>query len=198
MPSDVLKNALLTEVMRKSYTVDTEDSGDFGMPGGLDISYYGTWVSGDRACKPLFEPHPVDPSAFAFVGMHNTSVEFAEATESYATVADAKRVMAQNFAQAKGCHTFRMKDAAHGEVVRYTHSVTATRHGTIDLFLHHFNGSTAEWIYDFHMFEGRVDGEMVHIIWGSSGGKTDPSVPAFRQFQKVVGAYRAGHPRSTA
>lgn len=78
----MLKDALLTQVMKKSYTLDTEDSGDYGMPGGLDISYYGTWVSGDRACKPLFEPHPVDPSAFAFVGMHNKSVEFAEVAES--------------------------------------------------------------------------------------------------------------------
>lgn len=193
VPSDVLETALVTKVVGKAYTLDAEDAGDYWMPGGLDITFYGEFVSGDRGCQGLLQPHSAEAEAFAYVAMSNKSTEFSEVVESYTTVAEAKRVMAENVSQAKSCRTFKMKDEG-GELVRYKHTVTAAKEGDIDMFLHHFNGRGEEYEYEFHMFEGRVGGEMMHMTW-SSFAKTDPSSAAWTHFQKVINAYRQEHPR---
>jgi hypothetical protein len=195
VPSSVLETALVTKVVRKSYSIDGQDSGDYPMPGGLDITFYGEYVSGNPGCQSLLSPHTVDAASFAYVSMSNKATEFTEVTESYPTVPEAQRVMAQNFVEAKECHTFKMHDTNTGETVTYKHTVTATKHGDVDLFLHHFTGSTKKWVYEFHMFEGRLGGEMMHMLWSSFATRTDPSSAAFTQFQKVVNACRKDHPR---
>jgi hypothetical protein len=198
MPASALETALVTKVVRKSYSIDGQDSGDYAMPGGLDITPFGEYVSGNRGCQSLLSSHTVDAASFAYVSMSNKTTSFTEVTESYSTVAEARRVMAQNFVEAKECRTFKMHDNTTGETVTYKHTVTAAKHGDVDLFLHHFNGGSKKWIYEFHMFEGRVDGEMMHMLWSSSAVRTDPSSAAFTQFQKVVNAYRKDHPRQSA
>ena len=196
VPSAVLEKALVTEVLGKSYSVDQTDSGDYPTTGGLNISSLGEYVSGDRGCLGLFNAHTPSPEAFAYVAMSNKTAWFEEVAESYPTVAEARKVMAENIAQAKTCRTFKMR-STEGEVVTYKHTVTAAKNTGVDadLFLHHINGRTQAYTYEFHLFEGRVGGELVNIIWASSSLRADPSSAAFTQFQKVINAYRKDHPR---
>lgn len=193
--SEVLETTLFSKVAGKTYMLDAEDSGDYWSPAGLEISFFGEYVSGDRGCIGLFTPHDVDAAAFAYVSMSNKATAFEELVESYATVADAQKVMAENLAQAKTCRTFKMKDSGRGEVVTLKHTMTGVARGNVHKLVHHFNGSTKDWIYEFHMLESRVEGEMMHLLWASNA-RTDPSSAAFAQFQKVINAYRAEHPRN--
>ncbi|TQM57788.1 hypothetical protein [Humibacillus xanthopallidus] len=194
MPASVLETSLATKVLAKSYSADFSDSGDYSTTGGLDISLVGEYVSGDRSCITMFNAHTPSPEAFADVSMSNKSAWFEEVAESYPTVAEARDVMAENAAQAKTCHTFTMR-STDGEVVTFRHTVTAAKHGDVDLFLHHFNGETTKYLYEFHLFEGRVEGELMNILWASTNFRADPSKAAWTQFQKVVNQYRKDHPR---
>lgn len=195
VPASVLETSLATKILAKSYSVDTTDSGDYPTTGGLDLSAFGEYVSGDPGCRAVFDPHSVSPEAFAFVAMSNKSAWFEEVAESYRTVADAQKVMAENAAEARTCHAFKMRDAGSGEVVPYRHTATAAKNGDVDLFMHHFNGQTKKYVYEVHLFEGRVGGELMNIKWGSISFRADPSSAAFTQFQKVINAYRKDHTR---
>lgn len=106
-PSAVLKEALATTILSGSYTLDAEDSGDYPTAGGLDISSYGLFLGGDRGCLATLSPHTAQASAYAYVAMSNSSTRFTQVTESYATVADARKVMRENRAQGETCRTSR-------------------------------------------------------------------------------------------
>lgn len=196
VPSSVLETALVTKALGKYYTVEYSDSGEYPTTGGLTISSMGEYVSGDRACATMFNAHTSSPESFAYVSMTNKSAWFEEVAESYPTVADARDVMAENAAQAKACRTFKMR-STDGDVVTFRHTVTAAKHGDVDMFLHHFNGQTKQYLYEFHLFEGRVQGELMNILWASTNFRADPSSTAFTQFQKVVNQYRKDHPRGS-
>lgn len=190
---DVLKEALATTLLDGSYRVDVLDSGDYPTAGGLDISAYGVFIGGDRGCLATLSPHTVPTRAYAYVAMSNASTRFTQITESYATVADARNVMRENRAQAETCRTFKMIET--DELVTYEHTVTQSRDGEASMLVHHFIGRGQTQIYTFHMFEGRVGGEMMHLVWTTGTAGTDPSVEAFAHFQKIVGAYRHTSPR---
>lgn len=196
VPASVLERSLATKVLAKAYTVEQSDSGDYPTTGGLTISSMGEYVSGDRGCLGLFNAHSPSPEAFAYVSMSNKTSWFEEVAESYPSVAAARYVMAENVSQARTCRSLKMR-VSEGEVVTYRHTVTARKNADldVDLFLHHFNGRTTQYTYEFHLFEGRVDGELMNILWGSTTLRSDPSSAAFTQFQKVVNAYRKAHPR---
>jgi hypothetical protein len=196
VPSSVLETSLVTKILAKSYTVDNSDAGDYPSAGGLNISSLGEYVSGDRGCLTMFNAHSPIPEAFAYVAMSNRSAWLEEVAESYPTVTKAREVMAENLSQARTCHTLKIR-VAEGEVVSYKHTVTGTKDAArdLDLLLHHFNGQTKAYVYEFHLFEGRVGGELMNILWASTNLRADPSSAAFTQFQKVVNAYRKDHPR---
>jgi hypothetical protein len=194
VPASVLETSLATKVLGRYYTVEYSDSGEYPTTGGLNISSMGEYVSGDRACRTMFDAHTSSPESFAYVSMTNKSAWFEEVAESYPTVADARKVMAENTAQAKACRTFKMR-TTENEVATFKHTVTAAKHGDVDMFLHHFNAETKRYLYEFHLFEGRVGGELMNIMWASTNFRADPSSTAFTQFQKVVNQYRKDHPR---
>lgn len=192
----VLKEALATTILSGSYTLDAEDSGDYPTAGGLDISSYGLFLGGDRGCLATLSPHTAQASAYAYVAMSNSSTRFTQVTESYATVADARKVMRENRAQGETCRTFKMIEK--DELVTYEHTVSQAKEGGVSIVLHHFIGRGETQLYTFHMFEGRVGREMMHLTWSTKAAGTDPSAEAFAHFRKVVETYRHTNPRPDA
>lgn len=195
MPSSELKKALATSRLEKSYTVDVEDAGDYWIGGGLGMDYYGEFVSGDPGCLTMFNSHQVSVEAFAYVGMSNKSTELREEVESYAAPSDAQEVMAENVAQAKTCHTLKVR--TNDETVTMKHRVAAQKSGALEVFHHFLTGHSSRWLYDWRMVEVRLDGEMMHLSWSSSSN-ADPSAVAVQRFVSVVDAYRTHHPRQAS
>lgn len=199
VPSSVLASSLATKILSTSYKVDATDTGDYSSASGLDISGFGEYLSGDRGCLSLMKPHTVNPEAFAYVAMSNKTGGLDEVAESYANISDAREVMAENAAQAKTCRTFKMRDIGTGEVVTYRHSATAVKfpdtETETEIFLHNFDGDTAAYQYQMHLFEGRLGGEVMNFMWASQNFRADPSSAAWTHFKTVINDYRKNHPR---
>lgn len=197
VPSSVLATSLATKILGTSYKVDATDTGDYSSASGLDISGFGEYMSGDRGCLSLMNPHTVNPESFAYVGMSNKTGGLDEVAESYANISQAREVMTENAAQAKTCRTFKMRDSGTGEVVTYRHSATAMKSPDTEteIFLHNFNGGTAKYQYQMHLFEGRLGGEVMNIMWASQNFVADPSPAAWTHFETVINDYRKDHPR---
>ena len=192
VPASVLSLALVTTQLGDSFTVDVTQTRDTPVVAGFTLDGIGDLLSGDEACTSLFAGHSVNAAAYAGVELSSSSAIVAEAVESYASVADARTVMAENVAEGRGCHTFTMR--INGDVYSVEHEGGQAVHGGLEVFQHRLDATSATGAVTIWMVETRLGGEMMHLLWVATGS-FDPRSVAVQVFEDVVTTFRAEHPR---
>lgn len=201
VPARVLRNAIATTGLGGAYKVTFSGALEGEAPGGMDLSTMGDFVSGGPGCAAMFKPHSQAFGSAAVVLMETKAVGLAVQAESYETPEQAKKVMAENHKQAKGCTTFTMR--VH---VGERHETATVLFGSVsglggdndtEWFTARFLARSGYVTYDLETYELRIGGEMLHIESYLSDPKSAAQALQALQahFEKVITTYRSTHPR---
>lgn len=209
VPARVLRTAIATTGLGTAYKVMDEMHGDAeagelptGMPGGFDLSSAGDFVSGPAACAAMFKPHSqaIASAALVFMETKTQSATLFVQAESYETPEQAKKVMAENHEQAKGCTTFKMRmHAEPQDIATVTFGAISGLVGDNEgeSFSTNFEARTpslgASYAYHIETYELRIGGEILHVTSGP--GDINAIQALGEHFEKVITTYRNAHPR---
>lgn len=198
VPARVLRDAIATTGLGAPYKLTNGATLDGEAPGGMDLSGIGDFVSGGPGCAAMFKPHSQAFGSAAAVFMETESAVLSVQAESYETPEQAKKVMAENHEQAKGCTTFTMR--MH---VGEQHETATVLFGAVsglggdndtDWYNARFLVRSGDYTYDLETYELRIGGEMLHVEF-YLGHPKSATQALQAHFEKVITAYRSTHPR---
>ena len=155
-----------------------------------------TFVSGDRGCKSVLNPHTPTPQAWAYVGMASNRIErkrtvfVNEDIESFAQLAEAQQVMQENLTQLANCHTFVGKTSADKIRWTFAHWVISVPAMGEDAIAHQLDGVAGKYYLTLNFVEVRSGTDVVFIGYQPSqrGVVADTAkiaAAAMRKYSKV-------------